>query len=39
VCEVLDVTRNNLWTLLYRARALLRRCIERSWFVPDEGDS
>jgi RNA polymerase sigma-70 factor (TIGR02943 family) len=32
ICSVLDVTPNHLWTLLHRARASLRRCLEQHWF-------
>ena len=32
ICKVLEVTPTNLWTLLHRARALLRACLERSGF-------
>ncbi len=33
VCAVLNVTPNNLWVMLHRARALLRRGLEASWFA------
>ena len=32
ICKVLDISATNLWTLLHRARALLRDCLDRSWF-------
>lgn len=32
ICEVLDTTPTNLWTLLHRARTRLRRCLETNWF-------
>jgi RNA polymerase sigma-70 factor (ECF subfamily) len=32
VCKVLGLTPTNLWTRLHRARMLLRRCLEASWF-------
>jgi RNA polymerase sigma-70 factor (ECF subfamily) len=32
ICKVLETTPTNLWTLLHRARALLRACLERSGF-------
>lgn len=38
ICKVLDVTATNLWTLLHRSRARLRRCLERRWFGSDQGD-
>jgi RNA polymerase sigma-70 factor (ECF subfamily) len=30
--KVLDVTPSNLWVILHRARAGLRRCLETNWF-------
>jgi RNA polymerase sigma-70 factor (ECF subfamily) len=30
--EVLDVSPTNLWVMLHRARAKLRRCLEVNWF-------
>lgn len=32
ICEVLNVTVNNLWVMLHRARMHLRRCLEVNWF-------
>ncbi|MCA9090370.1 MAG: sigma-70 family RNA polymerase sigma factor [Planctomycetaceae bacterium] len=32
VCEVLNVSSNNLWVMLHRARASLVRCLEINWF-------
>ncbi len=32
ICEILEVSATNLWTLLHRARALLRDCLYRNWF-------
>jgi RNA polymerase sigma-70 factor (ECF subfamily) len=32
ICEILNVTVNNLWVMLHRARMHLRRCIEVNWF-------
>lgn len=31
ICQVLGVTPNNLWTMLHRARARLRACLEQTW--------
>lgn len=31
ICKVLDITPSNCWVILYRARMLLRRCIEINW--------
>lgn len=33
ICELLGITVNNLWVMLHRARAHLRRCIEMNWFM------
>jgi RNA polymerase sigma-70 factor (ECF subfamily) len=33
VCEILSVTPNNLWVMLHRARALLRRSLEMNWLA------
>lgn len=32
ICETLDVSANNARVRLYRARVLLRRCLEANWF-------
>jgi RNA polymerase sigma-70 factor (TIGR02943 family) len=32
VCKVLNVSANNLWVMLHRARMGLRRCLEINWF-------
>lgn len=34
ICEMLDITRQNLWTILHRARMALRKCLETHWFAP-----
>ena len=36
ICELLDVTTTNLWTLLHRARLWLRKCLELNWFGGDK---
>jgi RNA polymerase sigma-70 factor, ECF subfamily len=33
ICEALDVTVNNLWVMLHRARLHLRHCVEVHWFM------
>lgn len=38
-CEALEISRNNLWTMLHRSRSLLRRCLEQHWFAPTEESS
>ena len=37
ICKVLCVSETNLWVILHRARALLRRCLETSWFGATAG--
>ena len=37
ICKVLGVSETNLWVILHRARALLRRCLETSWFGTSAG--
>jgi RNA polymerase sigma-70 factor (ECF subfamily) len=32
VCEILQVSRDNYWAMLHRARTHLRRCLEYDWF-------
>jgi len=32
ICASLQVTPNNLWVMLHRARMALRRCLEENWF-------
>jgi len=32
ICKVLEITPSNLWVILHRARAKLRRCLEINWF-------
>ena len=32
VCEILNISNANLWVMLHRARAGLRRCLEIHWF-------
>lgn len=31
LCRLLDLSSNNVWTILYRARMSLRKCIESHW--------
>lgn len=33
VCALLNVSENNLWVMLHRARMALRRCLETNWFT------
>jgi DNA-directed RNA polymerase specialized sigma24 family protein len=32
ICEVLNITPNNLWVILHRSRAKLRHFLELEWF-------
>ena len=32
ICTLLNITENNLWVMLHRARMALRRCLETNWF-------
>lgn len=39
-CKVLNVTATNLYVMLYRARMLMRKCLEMNWFhkSPEKGE-
>jgi RNA polymerase sigma-70 factor (ECF subfamily) len=32
ICKILGVSSSNCWTMLHRARMLLRRCLQVKWF-------
>jgi DNA-directed RNA polymerase specialized sigma24 family protein len=32
ICEILQITPNNLWVILHRGRVKLRRLLETEWF-------
>lgn len=34
ICEVLGITENNCWVIPYRARMLLRKCLELIGYTP-----
>jgi RNA polymerase sigma-70 factor (ECF subfamily) len=36
ICKEFDVSPNNFWVMLYRARMALRHCLEKNWFKRDE---
>ncbi len=36
ICEMVGISRQNLWTILHRARMALRRCLEVHWFAPSD---
>jgi RNA polymerase sigma-70 factor (TIGR02943 family) len=31
ICKVLNITTSNFWVMIYRARMILRRCMDISW--------
>jgi RNA polymerase sigma-70 factor (ECF subfamily) len=31
ICKVLNISATNSWVMLYRARMVLRRCLETNW--------
>ena len=38
ICEALNITVNNLWVMLHRARLHLRNCLEINWFTREATD-
>lgn len=32
ICEILEISRNNFWTMLHRARVQLRYLLDQNWF-------
>ncbi len=36
ICQALNISVNNLWVMLHRARLHLRNCLERNWFRKEE---
>ena len=36
ICEMLNISTNNLWVMLHRARLHLRNCLEVNWFKRPE---
>jgi RNA polymerase sigma-70 factor (TIGR02943 family) len=36
ICKVLNITTSNFWVMIYRARMILRRCIDISWIKVSE---
>lgn len=32
ICQTLNISENNLWVMLHRARMALRTCLEKNWF-------
>lgn len=37
ICAALGITRSNCWVMLYRARMLLRECLQERWFGAGNG--
>lgn len=37
ICKEMAITPNNLWTMLYRARMGLRRCLDATWLGAPQG--
>lgn len=37
--RLLDLSANNIWTMMYRARMSLRKCIESNWFSKPSNNS
>ena len=33
ICRTLNISENNLWVMLHRARMALRQCLETNWFA------
>ena len=33
ICRRMDISRDNFWTIMHRARMALRKCLEGSWFA------
>lgn len=33
ICQTMNISENNLWVMLHRARMALRRCLETNWFA------
>lgn len=36
ICESLNISEQNCWTILHRARLKLRACLEQNWFTAPE---
>jgi RNA polymerase sigma-70 factor (ECF subfamily) len=32
ICKILSITSSNLWVMLHRSRAKLRKCLDANWF-------
>ena len=38
ICEALNISPNNLWVMLHRARMALRECLEINWFKEPQSE-
>jgi RNA polymerase sigma-70 factor (ECF subfamily) len=36
ICQALQISEENCWTILHRARLKLRSCLEQNWFIAEE---
>ncbi|CAN8139970.1 RNA polymerase sigma-70 factor, ECF subfamily [uncultured Thiomicrorhabdus sp.] len=36
ICQALQISEENCWTILHRARLKLRACLEQNWFIAEE---
>jgi RNA polymerase sigma-70 factor (TIGR02943 family) len=36
ICKELSISSSNLWVMLHRARAQLRKCLETNWFTDEK---
>jgi RNA polymerase sigma-70 factor (ECF subfamily) len=40
ICKILSITPSNMWVMIHRARAKLRKCLDANWFlIPTEEKS
>jgi len=39
ICQEIDVTSTNLWVIIYRARAQLKKCLELNWLNQSPAES
>ena len=39
ICKILSITSSNLWVMLHRSRAKLRKCLDANWFQRNSKES
>jgi len=39
ICKILSITPSNMWVIIHRARAKLRKCLDSNWFMATTGES